>query len=155
MTLRRSPQVGDPVTTSSTTRVEETSSEASTAGSLGTIAEDSGSVDGPIGFDALSPIYNQKCGPCHFTASFGGHNLGSVTLPEAYEDRQRAADSAACVGLTKGACSLVRIQSGSMPMGLGCTGDPALDVDNAACLTAEEQELLQLWIDDGQQGPGA
>lgn len=142
-------------TTSSATSDGETSSETSAAETAGTSVGDSGPSGEAVGFDVVSPIYNQKCGPCHVNASFGGHNLGSGMVSEAYEDSQRAASSATCAGLTKGACSLIRIQSGSMPMGLGCTGDPAADVGNDACLTTEEQGLLQTWIDDGQQGPGA
>jgi hypothetical protein len=51
---------------------------------------------------------------------------------------------------TVGACTLVRIQDGSMPIEAGCTGNPTTDAGNAACLTAAEQATLQQWIADGQ-----
>lgn len=136
---------------SSTGAESEASSEASAADT-----STSTSTTGPagnVGFADVSPIYNQKCGPCHVTASFGGHNLGSADLAVGFGDSQLAANSADCDGLTKGACSLVRIQSGSMPMGLGCTGDPTTDADNESCLTAEEQSLVAAWIEGGQEGP--
>ncbi len=106
-----------------------------------------------VGFGDLSPIFNHKCGPCHVTASFGGHNLGSADPAVGFADSQLPANSAACDGLTKGACSRVRVQSGSMPMGLGCTGDPGTDAANQSCLTEREQELLAAWIEGGQAGP--
>lgn len=108
--------------------------------------------DGVITFDEIAPIYQDKCLPCHTTGTFGGHNIGDDDLAAAYEDSQLDANIATCNGLTKGACALVRIQNGSMPMGFGCTGDPAVD-DGELCLTAEEQDRIQTWIDDGELGP--
>lgn len=116
-------------------------------------APDSSSGGSAVTFDAVSPIYNELCGPCHVTASFGGHNIGSSVPMTGFDDSQLDATSPTCAGLSKGACTLVRIQSGSMPMGLGCTGDPAVDVDNAACLTQAQQDLIQAWLDEGQLGP--
>jgi hypothetical protein len=37
-----------------------------------------------------------------------------------------------------------------MPLGKGCTGNPATDAGNTACLTAAEQTTLQAWITDGE-----
>jgi hypothetical protein len=37
-----------------------------------------------------------------------------------------------------------------MPQGAGCTGKPAMDMGNPACLTAAEQATLQAWITGGQ-----
>ena len=108
--------------------------------------------DGVITFDEVSPIFVAKCAPCHTTGTFGGHNLGDDDLVAAYQDSQLDANIAVCNGLTKGACALVRIQNGSMPMGFGCTGDPKAD-DAEVCLTQEEQDRIQAWIDDGELAP--
>jgi hypothetical protein len=91
----------------------------------------------------VKPILQAHCAPCHTSFGSGGANLASV-----YADTQLA--SYYCPGKTKGACALVRIQDGSMPQGAGCTGKPALDAGNAACLTAAEQATIQAWITGGQ-----
>ncbi len=36
-----------------------------------------------------------------------------------------------------------------MPLGKGCTGNPAQDASNPACLTQAEQDLLAAWIAGG------
>ncbi len=89
------------------------------------------------------PIFQEKCDTCHTGDGNGGHNVGSV-----YADALLAADDNACAGLTVGECTIVRIQSGEMPLGAGCSGDPAQDAGNASCLTAGEQDVIQSWIDD-------
>lgn len=86
----------------------------------------------------VSPILVKYCISCHPTGTF----------TTSYADSQSA--SAACPAKTKGECSLIRIKSGSMPSGKGCTGNPAVDVGNANCLTAAEQAVLQAWVDGGQ-----
>jgi hypothetical protein len=91
----------------------------------------------------VQPILQVKCAPCHTTGGSGGANLAS-----SYAATQLL--SYYCSGLTKGACTLVRVQNGSMPYGKGCTGNPVLDAGNPACLTAAEQATLQLWITGGQ-----
>jgi len=48
-----------------------------------------------------------------------------------------------------GECTLELVKLGSMPLGKGCTGDPARDAANAACLTAAEQQKLADWIAGG------
>jgi hypothetical protein len=40
-----------------------------------------------------------------------------------------------------------------MPAGAGCSGDPVQDASNPLCLNAEEQALIQQWLDDGQLAP--
>ncbi|MCH9680013.1 MAG: hypothetical protein K0V04_01165 [Deltaproteobacteria bacterium] len=115
---------------------------------------DSSSGTGVVTFDAVSPVYTQMCGPCHVSASFGGHDIGSRVVADGFADSQLDANSPACAGLSVGACTLIRIQSGSMPMGLGCTGDPAQDSANDLCLTQEQQLLIRAWIDGGEAGPG-
>lgn len=146
-----------------TTDVAETTSDAESSDgpgdSTGPAATDDGGSsstgepdDGVITFDEIAPIYQAKCLPCHVSGTFGGHNIGDDDLAAAYEDSQLEANIASCNGLTKGACALVRIQDGSMPMGFGCTGDPTMD-EGELCLTQEEQDRIQSWIDDGELGP--
>ncbi|MFK7886989.1 MAG: thrombospondin type 3 repeat-containing protein [Gammaproteobacteria bacterium] len=92
----------------------------------------------------VQPIFGELCAPCHTDLGIGDLNIGteyaSATLP---------AFSGDCQGLTKGACTIVRIQNGQMPSGRGCSGDPAVDAGNDACLDQAEQDLVQAWIDDG------
>lgn len=73
--------------------------------------------------------------------------MGGSNVANAYADSQLAAS--ACAGTVKGACALTRIQAGQMPAGAGCSGNPATDVNNAACLTQEEQDALSAWITAG------
>ncbi|MFO0744925.1 MAG: hypothetical protein U1F43_04510 [Myxococcota bacterium] len=113
-----------------------------------------------VTFDEVHPIYAAKCSPCHThaapTAGSGGHNIGGTPIATAYADSQKAAAFyTKCVnqGLTKGACTIVRIKDGSMPRLAGCTGNPATDHANPACLTQAQQDLIQQWIDDGMPAP--
>jgi hypothetical protein len=89
------------------------------------------------------PIFNTYCGPCHTSLGSGGTNFASV-----YADSQAA--SLICPGHTVGYCALVRIQNGSMPQGAGCTGNPATDSGNPACLSAAQQMTISSWIAAGQ-----
>jgi hypothetical protein len=89
-------------------------------------------------FDA-QPIYKKYCAPCHSMFGSGSHNIATV-----YGDAFLA--SYYCVGQNKGQCTIVRIKNGSMPPGAGCTGNPAMDKDNANCLTAAEQATIDAWI---------
>ncbi len=93
--------------------------------------------------DDVQPIFEAKCAPCHTIFGSGGHNIGT-----SYTDS--LLPSNACPGETIGGCALIRVQDGSMPQGAGCTGDPAQDAGNAACLTQEEQDTVQAWLDAGQ-----
>lgn len=79
---------------------------------------------------------------------FATMNLGGANLAFTYADTQKNAYF--CAGKTKGACSAVRIQNGTMPTGMVCSGNPGTDAGNSACLTAAEQATLQAWIDGGQ-----
>ena len=99
-------------------------------------------------FADVQPVYNKYCGGCHTGGGSGGHNIGSTNLATAYADSQKA--SYLCPGKTKGACTIEQIQSGYMPLGKGCSGDPATDAAKPACLTAQDQATIQAWIDDGQ-----
>ncbi|TNF32370.1 MAG: hypothetical protein EP329_10475 [Deltaproteobacteria bacterium] len=102
-------------------------------------------------FEGPHAIFAAKCGSCHTTGGSGGHNIGAADIAAAYADALK--DAAACSGLKKGACTIVRIAAGEMPKGKGCTGDPTTDAGNAACLTQAEQDTIQAWIDDGMIGP--
>ena len=93
--------------------------------------------------DDAQPIFLQKCDSCHTGLGLGGHNVGTV-----YADALQPADDNDCTGLTVGQCTIVLIQAGDMPQGAGCSGNPAQDAGNAACLTQAEQSVLQEWIDD-------
>jgi hypothetical protein len=91
------------------------------------------------------PIFFEKCNPCHTGLGLGGHNIGTD-----YDDAFLPAGIfLECTGLTIGQCTIVLIQEGVMPLGAGCTGDPVQDEDNPDCLTQEEQDTIQAWIDSG------
>ena len=94
----------------------------------------------------VMPIFLNKCDTCHTGDGLGGHNIGTT-----YSDALLPADVSDCNNpdLLVGQCTIVRIQSGEMPLGAGCSGDPAQDAGNADCLTQAEQDAVQAWIDDG------
>lgn len=98
-----------------------------------------------IGYAAdVQPILAAKCAPCHTTGGSGSANFAT-----SYADTQLP--SYYCPGKTKGACTIVRIQEGSMPQGAGCTGNPTADAGKPQCLTAAQQATIQAWITGGQQ----
>lgn len=92
----------------------------------------------------IQPIFEELCAPCHTGLGLGGHDLGTE-----YAGAPLPANNALCDGLTKGACTIVRIQAGQMPPNRGCTGDPAVDAADPDCLDQSEQDLVQDWIDAG------
>jgi len=94
----------------------------------------------------VKPIFMAKCTPCH---SAGGIGAGSHTLADSNADALKPGLNAECAGLTRGACTIERVEDGDMPLGKGCTGDPAQDASNTACLTQQEQDLLEAWIAGG------
>lgn len=97
---------------------------------------------------SVAPIFQAHCAPCHTTSMSGGHNIGNASAAIGYSDSQLV--SYTTPGQTKGHASLTRIQNGSMPQGGICTGNPATDIGNPACLTAAEQATIQAWIAGGQ-----
>jgi hypothetical protein len=104
----------------------------------------------PPGFAATHAIVAAKCSPCHTTPpGSGGHAIGQMNQDTGYMNSQLAAVS--LPGSTKGAALLFRVQMGEMPLGRGCSGNPATDAMNAACLTAAEQATLRAWIMGGQR----
>ncbi|MEL7449039.1 MAG: thrombospondin type 3 repeat-containing protein [Pseudomonadota bacterium] len=105
----------------------------------------SGVASAPKYFANVQPVLQAKCMPCHTQFGSGDHNIGSQ-----YDDAFLPADDFnECAGLNIGQCSLVLIQSGEMPLGGGCSGDPALDAGNPSCLTQQEQDTIQGWLDAG------
>jgi len=104
-----------------------------------------GATGVPVTWTAdIQPVFAELCAPCHTDFGLGGHNMGTT-----YAEAPLPAVNAACAGLTKGACSIVRIQSGQMPPNRGCTGDPVVDAADPDCLDQSEQDLVQAWIDAG------
>jgi len=104
------------------------------------------STPGPVTYEQVkAAVFAKKCVPCHVS---GGAGAGSHTLAESYTSANEP--SASCdAPKKKGECTIVLVKSGFMPFGKGCTGDPAKDAANAACLTAAEQKLLEDWIAGG------
>jgi hypothetical protein len=101
----------------------------------------------PTYTEHVQPFLGTKCADCHTTSGDGGHN-GAAT----YADTQApAALYQKCLDdqLLRGACFGVRVHDGTMPQGDGCTGDPATDAGNAACLSADEIGALDAWIAGG------
>lgn len=102
-------------------------------------------VDTEVTFDDANAVFNDKCGPCHVTGGSGGMNIGATDVDAAYDDSQLAA-----TGGTVGDLALARILNGSMPQGGGCSGDPAEDAGNDACLDADQLAIVESWIANGQ-----
>ena len=99
----------------------------------------------PTYTEDVQPIFFEKCDLCHTGEGYGGHNIGIN-----YEDAFLPADNfAECAELLVGQCTIIVIQEGRMPPGSICTGDPAQDAGNPDCLTQEEQDTVQAWIDAG------
>lgn len=110
-------------------------------------------VEAQTTFSNAHPIFAAKCASCHTSVGAGGFNIGASNIATAYAHSQLS--SYYSPGQTKGYASLVRILDGSMPVGAGCTGNPALDVGNPACLTASEIAVITAWIQEGQLPPGS
>jgi hypothetical protein len=104
--------------------------------------------DQPVPFICIQPIFAAKCADCHTDGNQGNVTVGNPNLNAAYESSQEPSYSAP--GDTVGVASLLRILDGSMPPGIGCTGDPKRDRYNDACLTQEELDRVQGWIDSDQ-----
>ena len=59
-------------------------------------------------------------------------------------------DVAVTARISHRSSAAVRIQNGTMPTGMVCSGNAGSDAGKAACLTAAEQATLQAWIAGGQ-----
>ena len=129
-------------------------STAGTGGAGGSTGGAGGSTAGTGGtggstvvvYAQVKPIFVAKCTPCH---SAGGIGASHHTLADSNADAKKAAEEAVCTGKTIGECTLIQVQGGEMPLGKGCTGNPAQDASNPACLTQAEQDLLAAWIAGG------
>lgn len=105
----------------------------------------SGGSSGGVTFEKdVLPIFMAKCSPCHLKT---GNSKIFHTMASEYMSAPK--DSVACPGKKKGECTLERIKSGDMPQSAGCTGDPSKDGSNDKCLTQEQQDTIQAWIDNG------
>jgi len=102
-------------------------------------------------FTDVHPVFVTKCSACHAVAGFGGFDIANANIQSAYLDSQLP--SYYSPGQTKGFASYARILDSTMPLGGGCSGDPAMDAGNTACLTAGQQALVLAWLQDGQLGP--
>ncbi len=124
--------------------------DARLTGDSGVVSDSGVASDAAVGsvtFGDVHPIYQAKCGPCHTEFTRGGHNIGHTDIDMAYDFSQLSSSS---VNGTKGEATLFRIKNGSMPRNAGCSGNPAMDTNNSACLTQAQQDLIQAWLDDGQ-----
>jgi hypothetical protein len=129
-------------------------STAGTGGAGGSTGGTGGSTAGTGGtggstvvvYAQVQPIFAAKCTPCH---SAGGIGAEAHTLADSNADAKIVAAEAECMGTTYGACTLIQVRSGNMPLAKGCTGNPAQDASNPACLTQAEQDLLAAWIAGG------
>jgi hypothetical protein len=117
----------------------------------GADAAGGGGVDGGadaaaavVTYQDVKPLFVKKCTPCHLP---GGIGAPFHTLADSYASAQMPAT--ACAGKKIGECTIVLVKSGYMPFDRKCTGDPAKDTANDACLTAADQKLLEDWIAGG------
>ena len=120
-------------------------SSTSNDGTGGTAGGTGGASGGGVTYDVdMKPIFVAKCTPCHAT---GGVGAFFHTLASNYSSATMA--SSACPGKKKGECAAERVHNGTMPAGKMCTGNPAMDTANAACLTAAEEAKLDAWVANG------
>ena len=130
------------------TTTNDVLSEPDTPASSDTPASPETAVDAaspaPTHSGAVGAILSAKCTGCHTGGGSGGHDIGSTA-----SDAAKSASSPSCAGLTVAECAIKRIKDGTMPIGGGCSGDPATDSGNSACLTADEQATVQAWVDAG------
>jgi len=82
------------------------------------------------------------CSPCHSGQGYGGTNF-AVSYADMFLPAQR------CPDLPVYRCVRELVMSGVMPPNVGCTGDPVVDVDNQACLSQNELNLLEVWVGEG------
>ncbi|MEC9072424.1 MAG: hypothetical protein VX938_08605, partial [Myxococcota bacterium] len=108
----------------------------------GTCEEGSGCIQeggGSTFTDDVQPIFDEFCGGCHSDSSPDPMNCyGDRCFASHYEANKM--ESNHCDGETTGACTLIRINDGSMPMGMG--GPPAIVPDL-------ERDIIDDWILSG------
>ncbi len=106
-----------------------------------------GASGGGVTYESdVKAIFMAKCTPCHTT---GGSASIFHTMASSYTDVTKP--SANCPGKNKGACAVERVHNGTMPYMKGCTGTPAMDTANTACLTAAEEAKLDAWVANSEK----
>ena len=91
-------------------------------------------------FADVTPIFQKSCSGffCH------GGGFASGNSAAAYD---------AVVNKNLCAPILKEVQSGAMPAGKGCSGDPVKDAGIAGCLTQSEYDLLVSWVTGDEACP--
>jgi hypothetical protein len=97
----------------------------------------------------VQPIFMVKCAPCHTGEGLGGHNIGT-TYADAFKmvntlDAMGCWDSTMTVPMTIGACALISIMNGWMPMSMGCFNTPRPDT----CVSLAQQDVVAAWVAAG------
>jgi hypothetical protein len=97
----------------------------------------------------VQPIFMVKCAPCHTGQGLGGHNIGTnyadALMPVSSLDAMGCWDSTNMVPMTVGACALISIMNGWMPMAMGCFNTPR----PATCVSLAEQDIIAAWVAEG------
>ncbi len=89
---------------------------------------------GDLAFETdVWPIFQETCGPCHVSEGYGGQNVGSDDLDEAFQDSVDFEDGV-----------LSTIESGRMPQ--GCGGPPG---SGGVCLTVDDYTTIADWYEAG------
>jgi hypothetical protein len=123
--------------------VQPDAGELLDAGDAGDAGDLDASSDGGgplvVSFAAdIQPIFAQRCGTCHTTDGYAGHNVGSADLEAAYADAVRL-----------GRDLVDRINGGGMPPS---NAEPPNDCADGAgpgdpgCVTVEELNRVQTWL---------
>jgi hypothetical protein len=99
-----------------------------------------------VTYQTVKPLFEKKCTPCHTP---GGQAADAHTLGAEYRTATNPATAPGCTGKKIGECTILVVKSGFMPLGKGCSGNPAMDTGKDACLTAAEQKQLEDWIANG------
>ncbi len=98
----------------------------------------------PPTYADVQPIFQARCGGCHGPGSSGSHQIGTQ-----FGAAEQGQSYYCAAGVSKAACTVVRMKDGSMPFGGGCQPYPA---DNSAipgCPTIPEIDSIQAWVDAG------
>jgi len=106
---------------------------------------DASSLDASSGVQALvsfsrdiHPIFVQRCGPCHVSEGFGGHNVGGPDVAAAYSDAVREASNVISL-----------INGNGMPPSYAPVPNNCADGDgpgDPGCVSVADFGLIQTWI---------
>ncbi|MDP6943095.1 MAG: calcium-binding EGF-like domain-containing protein, partial [Myxococcota bacterium] len=94
----------------------------------------------------IQPILDQKCSDCH-SGAIAGSCDGDTCFVDFFADIDK--ESSVCAGQTVKECMLVLLEIGDQPMGAGCTGEPLLDAGKPGCLTGQQLDTIETWLDNG------